>query len=341
VILRPIDEQTVAVVGAASGIGRATALRCARRGARVAVFDNDERGLQSLTDEIRRLGGTAMAVQGDVVDFDAVRAFADRTVNTFGRLDTWIHCAAVLLFATFTDTSVEEFRRVVEVDLMGQVHGAKAAIPHLQAGGGGALIHVSSVEARRAIPYHSAYAAAKHGIDGFIEALRLELQHEDIPISVTEIMPSTINTPLFEKSMTKLGVKGVGYPPAYEPDTVAEAILYAAEHPTREIVVGGAGKTLLALQRLSPRVVDALFLKTAFSLQRSNEPRAEDAPNNLWGPINRYDGVEGDLKEPTFSHSAVTWLDTHPWAKAAATVGAGLGIGAFIASQTKAKEQTG
>jgi NAD(P)-dependent dehydrogenase (short-subunit alcohol dehydrogenase family) len=340
---RPVEEQVVAIAGAASGIGRATALSFAQRGARVAAFDNDARGLQSLAEEIRRVGGELLTRQGDVVEYDALRAFADDTVRAYGRLDTWVHCAAVLIFANFTDTTVEEFRRVVDVDLMGQVYGAKAAIPHLQESGGGALIHVSSVEARRAIPYHSAYAAAKHGITGFVEAMRLELQHQGIPVSVTEIMPSTINTPLFEKSMSKLGVKGMGYPPAYEPGSVAEAILYAAEHPTREIVVGGAGKALVATQRLSPRLVDALFSLTAFSLQRTNQPRSADAPNNLFGPMDRDDGVKGNLneQEPTFSHSAATWLDTHPLAKAAATVGAGLGIGALIAARTRTKDRAG
>jgi NAD(P)-dependent dehydrogenase (short-subunit alcohol dehydrogenase family) len=340
--LRPIEEQVVAVVGAASGIGRATTLRFAQRGARVAIFDNDQHGLNSLADEIRQAGGSVVTAPGDVTDYGAVCAFADQAVRTFGRLDTWVHCAAVLLFANFTDTTVEEFRRVVDVDLMGQVYGAKAAIPHLQESGGGALIHVSSVEAKRAIPYHSAYAAAKHGIDGFVEALRLELRHGGIPISVTEIMPSTINTPLFEKSKTKLGVKGIGYPPAYEPSAVAESILYAAEHPVRDLVVGGAGKMLIATQRLSPRLVDALFSLTAFSLQRTNEPRAADAPNNLFGPLDRYDQVEGTLneQEPTFSHSAATWLDTHPLARAVATVGAGLGIGALLAAQNRSKGRT-
>jgi NAD(P)-dependent dehydrogenase (short-subunit alcohol dehydrogenase family) len=283
------------------------------------------------------MGGEVLTRVGDVTEYEAVRDFADAAAGTYGGLDTWVHCAAVLLFANFTDTTVEEFRRVVEVDLMGQVHGAKAALPHLQREGG-ALIHISSVEAKRAFPYHSAYAAAKHGIDGFVEAMRLELQHQGIPVSVTQIMPSTINTPLFEKSMSRLGVKGQGFPPAYEPSAVAEAILYAAEHPVRDIVVGGAGKMLIATQRISPGLVDALLAKTAFSLQRTNEPRAATAPSNLWEPVDRFDHVEGDLQEPTFSHSTSTWLDTHPWAKAAVTVGAGLGLGAFIASRARREQ---
>jgi NAD(P)-dependent dehydrogenase (short-subunit alcohol dehydrogenase family) len=115
-----------------------------------------------------------------------------------------------------------------------------AALPHIKREGRGALIHISSLEAKRSFPYHSAYAAAKHGIGGFLEALRVELKHEGWPISVTQVMPGTINTPLFDKARTKLGVKPVGLPPIYEPGVVTDVILYAAEHPARDLVAGGA-----------------------------------------------------------------------------------------------------
>src|SRR5215211_3855330 len=110
-----------------------------------------------------------------------------------------------------------------------------AALPHLKRAGRGALIHISSVEAKRSFPFHSAYGASKHGIDGFLEALRVELKHEGWPISVTQVMPGTINTPFFDKGRTKLGVKPVGVPPIYEPETVANMILYAAENPVRDL----------------------------------------------------------------------------------------------------------
>jgi NAD(P)-dependent dehydrogenase (short-subunit alcohol dehydrogenase family) len=122
---------------------------------------------------------------------------------------------------------------------MGQVYGAMAALPHLKREGKGALIHVSSVEAKRSIPLQSAYCASKHGIDGFLEALRVELRHEGWLIGVTQVMQGTINTPFFDKGRTKLGVKAVGVPPIYEPQTVADVILYAAEHPARDLVSGG------------------------------------------------------------------------------------------------------
>src|SRR5215213_8271360 len=138
------------------------------------------------------------------------------------------------------------------------------ALPHLKREGRSALIHISSVEAKRSFPFHSAYAASKHAIDGFLEALRVELRHEGWPISVTQVMPGTINTPFFDKGRTKLGVKPVGVPPIYEPQTVANIILYAAENPARDLVSGGAAQALILNQRLSPRMLDAILTTRGF-----------------------------------------------------------------------------
>ena len=220
----PIEQQVVVVVGASSGIGRETALRFARRGAKLVVSARHAPGLDSLVEEIRRAGGMAVSEPADVTSFDQVRAVADRAVAEYGRLDTWVHLAGVAVYAGFEETTPEEFRRVVDVNLMGQVYGAMAALPHMRRAGRGALIHISSIEARRAFPYHSAYAASKHGIDGFLEALRVELQHEGLPISVTQVLPAGINTPFFNKARTKIGVKPRPLPPLYQPSTVADAV---------------------------------------------------------------------------------------------------------------------
>jgi NAD(P)-dependent dehydrogenase (short-subunit alcohol dehydrogenase family) len=268
----------VALMGASSGIGRETALRFAERGARVVVSARSEEGLNSLVEEVRDKGGQATAIPAEVTDFEQVKAVANAAVEKYGRLDTWVHLAAVGLFATFEQTTPEEFARVIDVNLMGQVYGAMTALPHLKREGRGALIHISSVEAKRSFPFHSAYGASKHGIDGFLEALRVELKHEGWPISVTQVMPATINTPFFDKGRTKLGVKPVGIPPIYEPETVANVILYAAENPARDLVSGGAAQALIINQRLSPRMLDTvLATRAGFSPQLTDEPRSKDA----------------------------------------------------------------
>jgi NAD(P)-dependent dehydrogenase (short-subunit alcohol dehydrogenase family) len=323
--LKPIEEQVVALMGASSGIGRETALRFAQRGAKVVVSARGEEGLRSLVEEVRGKGGEATAVVAEVTDFEQVKAVADRAVEEYGRLDTWVHLAAVGLFATFEQTTSEEFERVIDVNLMGQVYGAMAALPHLKREGRGAMIHISSVEAKRSFPFHSAYGASKHGIDGFLEALRVELKHEGWPISVTQVMPGTINTPFFDKGRTKLGVKPVGIPPTYEPETVANIILYAAENPARDLVSGGAAQMMIINQRLSPRMVDAvLTTRAGFSPQMTEEPRSEEDPDNLYAPIRGHDTAKNGFR--ALSRSLYNWLETHPTVRRGAAVGTAVGL---------------
>src|SRR5215217_2553253 len=325
--LKPVGEQVVALMGASSGIGRETALRFARNGARVVVSARGEEGLDSLVAEIRRGGGEAIAVPADTSEFEQAKAVADRAVEEYGRLDTWVHLAAVGLFATFEQTTPEEFERVIAVNLMGQVYGAMAALPHIKREGGGALIHVSSMGAKRSIPLQSAYCASKHGIDGFLEALRVELRREGFPVSVTQVMPATINTPLFDKARTKLGVKPVAPPPIYQPGIVSEAILHAAENPARDLVVGGAAKAVILSQALSPRLVDVLLRVRGFEVHYTGEPKTEDASDNLFEPIDGYNTVEGSFRDRARPRSLYNWLELHPTVKRGAV--AGMAIGAL------------
>jgi hypothetical protein len=212
---------------------------------------------------------------------------------------------------------------------MGQVYGAMAALPHLKGEGRGALIHISSVEAKRSFPFHSAYGASKHGIDGFLETLRVELKHEGWPISVTQVMPETINTPFFDKGRTKLGVKPVGVPPIYEPETVANVILYAAENPARDLVSGGAAQALILNQRLSPRMLDAILTTRAgFSPQKTDESRSENDPDNLYAPIRGHDTAKNGFR--ALSRSLYNWLEMHPVVRRRVVAGTTLGLFAAL-----------
>ena len=333
--LKPISQQIVAVVGASSGIGRLTALEFAAKGAKVVVSARSQEGLETLVKEIQSQGGEAVAVVADVKNFEQVKAIADKAIEQYGRLDTWVHAAATGILAPFEKITPEEFQQIIDVNLMGQVHGAMAALPHLKREGRGALIHISSMEGRRALPLQSPYCAAKHGVEGFLESLRVELQHEGIPISVTSIKPAVINTPFYNKVQTKLGVKPTGIPPYYEPSLVADAILYVAEHPTRDFIVGDVGKVLDVFQRLSPELLDAILVLVGFQGQMTTEPKSEAAPNNVFEPIQGYDKVEGDFGNLAVP-SVTDWFDKNPpfkWGAIAATT---LGAAAFALLATQA-----
>lgn len=338
--LKPIANQVVVIVGASSGIGREAALRFARQGAKVIVSARSESGLLSLTEEIRQLGGDAISVVADVSVFEQAQAIATQAIAAYGRIDTWVHAAATAVFSTFEHLTPEEFKRVIDVNLMGQVYGAMVALPHLKREGQGALIHISSMEGRRALPFQSAYSSSKHGLEGFLESLRVELQHEGVPISVTSIKPSVINTPFYNKGKTKIGVKPTGILPYYQPSLVADAILHVAEHPTRDFIVGDVGKVLDVLQRASPGLVDALLVAVGFQLQKTDEKKTEDGSNNLYEPAPEYDRVEGD-----FGHlivpSVTDWIDRHipAWGTTTAGVLGVVGLALLALNAFKNEQQ--
>jgi NAD(P)-dependent dehydrogenase (short-subunit alcohol dehydrogenase family) len=288
---KPLDQQVIVVFGASSGIGRVTARLAAERGAQVVAAGRDNEALESLAAEVEP-AKIAIAV-AEATDPAQVRSVADLAIMSFGRIDTWAHVAGVGEYSRFEDMTEDEFRRVIDVDLLGPVWGAKAALPHLR--DGGAFVVVSSEVAKRAFPLASAYSAAKHGVDGFLEAIRLELKHDEVPVSVTQIMPAAVGTPFFENARTRLGVRASGPPPVYSPEKVAEAVLKAAEHGGRDVAVGSAAKVQLAVQRLSPKVMDALTKATAFRAQKSKEPKAP-------GDDALFDAPQGEDRE----HGVVT-----------------------------------
>ncbi|MDQ3871771.1 MAG: SDR family oxidoreductase, partial [Chloroflexota bacterium] len=258
---RPIPEQVVVITGASSGIGRETALELATRQASIVLAARNQEALEEVAREVERIGGQAEVVATDVSGYADVEQLAARAVERFGRVDTWVNNAAVSEYATVEQMTIEEVDRIVQVNLLGQVYGVKAVLPHLVRQGEGTIINVGSALSERAIPLQSVYVATKHAIRGFTDALRLELLKDHPGINVTMIEPSSINTPLFNLARSKMGVKPLPIPPIYEPRVVAEAIAFAAEHPRRTIVVGGSGKFMTLMDRLSPELVDWYMLQ--------------------------------------------------------------------------------
>ncbi len=310
--LKPISQQVVVIVGASTGIGRGAALDFAKQGAKVVAAARNQHALDSLVKQIKAQGGEAVSVVADVADFEQVEAIAQTAIAIFGRIDTWVQNAAVGIVAPFSDTDLDEFRRVIDVTLMGQVYGAKAALPHLKKEGQGSFISISSVEGIRSIPLQSAYSTAKHGVEGFLESIRVELQHEGANINVASIKPAVINTPFYNHARTKVGYKPTGVPPYYDPQLVVAAILYAAEHPTRDYIVGDVGRVLDIAQRLAPGLLDRLLTTPlGFKGQTTDIPKSEQAPDNLFEPMPGYEQADGDYNELTVP-SVSDWARRNP-----------------------------
>lgn len=326
---KPLRDQVIVITGASSGIGRVTAREAAERGARVVLAARNTRDLQTLAEEVVRDGGEALAVATDVADEQQVKSLIEQAVERFGRIDTFVANAAVSTYSEFVDQPLDEFRRVVEVNFFGQVYCAKYALPVLRASAG-AFISVGSTLSDRGVPLQSAYCASKHALKGWIDSLRVELKHRRWPVRVTLIKPSSINTPLFAKARTSLGVQPQPIPPVYDPSLAARAILHAAENDRRDVFVGGAGKALSTAEHASPKLVDVQQLHSGFDAQLTSWPKSADAPDNLFAPV-EYDGGErGEFVQGSRMSSVYQDVAAHS-AAAPALAAAALGAGALIA----------
>lgn len=302
--LKPLKKQVLVITGASSGIGLATARRAAREGASVFLISRNEAALAGLCKEIEQLQGCAAFAAADVGDESQLRIAAEKALERFGRIDTWVNVAGVGVYAPLLATPRAEHERLFRTNYWGVVNASSVAIAHLR---GGAFITVASVVADFGTPLLGAYSASKHAIKGFIDSLRIEILADKIPISITLIKPSGISTPFAEHAATHLPYAGKTPPPAYVPDTVAKAILFAAEHPRREITVGGFGAFEILGAKLFPQLADRLSAwYRPYLIDRSRRPPPS---HNLFSPGRG--GRERGSRERAFEHSLYSKVSLH------------------------------
>ena len=227
----------VVVTGASSGIGRATALAFARRGASVVLAARRESVLVKLAQECESLGGRALPVATDVTDPEAVKQLADKAENTYGGIDVWINNAGTGVFGAFQNSEIALHRRTIEVNLLGTLNGAFAALPVFLRQGRGILINNISIGGWTPTPYAASYTASKFGLRGFTASLRQELsEHPDI--HVCGVFPSMVDTPGFVHGANMSGRKLNPGPFLYQPEDVAATFVRLVSHPTDEVAVG-------------------------------------------------------------------------------------------------------
>ena len=318
----PIDEQVVVITGASSGIGRETARRLGASGASVVLAARNEEGLSEIKDELEASGCTATYVVTDVAEPGQVQYLAQQAVERMGRIDAWVNNAGIGIYGHFADTTPEEMRRVIEVNLLGEMYGSKAALEHMSTRGSGVIVNVSSALARRSVPLLAAYCASKHGITGFSESLRMELQRDFPDIHVVEVLPASMNTPLFEHARSKLGVLPRPLAPVYQPSVVADAILRACTSPQREIFAGGTGKGLEFAQRIAPGAVDWYLRRGNQGEKGQHDDSPDDGRDNIFEPMEGPGATTGRWSSESKASSLYTSVfETHR-TRAAAVVGA-------------------
>jgi NAD(P)-dependent dehydrogenase (short-subunit alcohol dehydrogenase family) len=284
----------VVITGASSGIGRATALAFASKGACIVLAARREKALREVVSECERRGGSAVAVPTDVCDEAAVHELARRALEQYGRIDVWINNAGVALFARFEDSPSDLYRRVLDTNLMGTVHGARAALPRFLEQGSGVLINVASISAFAGQPFGSAYGVSKAAIRAFGQSLREELTGSE-HIHVCTILPSMTDTPIWQNAANYSGHAIHPPRPVSKPEDVAEVIVRLARKPKSEVVVGGAGRFVRLCAAVAPglmeRVSGYLVKKTLFK----DEP-APPSSGNLLAPSPVPASVSGGWK---------------------------------------------
>jgi len=319
--LKPLKDQTIVITGASSGIGRATAREAARHGARLVLASRNKEALEQLTDELKAEGAEAVSVVADVGVPEDHQKIVQAAMLAFGGFETWVNNAGVSIFGKLEEVALEDQRQLFETNYWGVVYGSMAALDELKHRGG-ALINVGSELSDVAIPLQGAYCASKHAVKGFTDALRMELEIEKAPVSVTLIKPGSIDTGYVQHAKNYLDVEPQLPPPLYSPKAVAEAILYAAEHPMRDIYVGGAARAMAAFGQTMPRTADRVLAPKMHQAQRSRQP-AEERQDALW---HSGEPIEGGSSPRTCSSSLYTEFSTR-WRHVAC---AGLGAAAAL-----------
>lgn len=265
-------------------------------------------------------------VVADVGREEDVRRIGETAVKYFGGFDTWVNNAGVSIYGRVLEVSSEDHRRLFETNYWGVVYGSQVAAEHLRARGG-AIITVGSSLSDRAIPLQGTYCASKHAVKGYTDALRMELEDEDAPISVTLIKPSAIDTPYKDHAKNYLPVEPQNPPPVYAPETVAEAILHSAEHTERDVFVGAGGKAISASGNYAPRLTDKVMEAALFDIQQTERPKPPDRKDGLHDAthdLRERGGYDGHVAES----SVYTKASLHPLVTGAILLGSGLALAA-------------
>jgi short-subunit dehydrogenase len=307
----PRRPEIVVITGASAGVGRATAVAFARRGAHIGLLARGREGLEAARHDVEAHGGMAIVVATDVADAREVERAADAVEHELGPIDIWINNAMTSVFSPIHELEADEAKRVTEVTYLGTVYGTMAALRRMRPRDRGTIVQVGSALAYRAIPLQAAYCAAKHAVEGFTESLRCELLHDHSSVRVAMVHLPAMNTPHFSWAKSRLPRKPQPVPPIYQPEVAADAIVWAAHHDRRELQVGWPTAAAIQGNKFLSRFMDDYLARNGFDSQQTNEPVEPDRRDNLWAPLAGDRGSHGTFDDRATSVSPHLWLNTH------------------------------
>lgn len=298
---------TVAITGASAGIGRAIAKAFAKDGARVGLIARSQNALNQVKQEIEQAGGEALVLPCDVSDSAAVEAAAEQLEQSFGDIEIWINCAMVTVFSSVQFITPAEYRRVTDVTYHGCVYGTMAALKHMRLRRKGHIIQVGSALSYRSIPLQSAYCGAKHAMRGFTDSLRAELIHEDMPIHLSMVQLPAFNTPQFNWGCNHTGKNPQPLPPIHDPALAAEAILWTAKNPQREVWVGVPSWKSIIGHKLFPGFLDRYVARKAWEGQFNGPDADPHSPHNLFEPVEQFHSEHGPFDNRSIRKKPMLW----------------------------------
>ncbi len=305
------QREVVVITGASAGVGRATAQLFARRGAHLGLIARGREGLEETRHDVESSGGRAMTFAMDVADAEEVAVAAGQVEQAFGPIDIWVNNAMVSILCPVKELAPDEIRRVTDVTYLGYVYGTLAALKYMLPRDRGVIVQVGSTLAHRAIPLQAPYCGAKHAIRGFTQSLRCELLHDRSRVRVTMVQLPAVNTPQFRWIRSCLPNKPQPVPPIFQPELAAEAIVCAAHHPRRELLVGFSTACFVVGNALFPALGDWYLARTGYRSQQTSEPADPIRRDNLWEPLPLPHTAHGDFDSRAFRIGIQLWITTH------------------------------
>jgi short-subunit dehydrogenase len=321
-------NKVAVVTGASAGVGRAVVRALAARGYDVGLVARGTEGLAGAQREVEAAGRRACAAPADVADHDAVERAAEQIERELGPIDVWVNVAFSNVFAEFTDLTPAEYERITQVTYLGYVWGTMAALRRMLARDRGRIVQVGSALAYRSIPLQAAYCGAKAAIRGFTDSIRTELLHRKSKVTIGMAILPAVNTPQFAWCRSKLPRKAQPVPPIFQPEVIADGVVYLVEHPRRELRIGWSVVKALVAQNLVPGYADRVLAKTGYDAQQTSEPETPGRPDNLDHPLDGDWGAHGSFDSRAASWSSQLWVTTHPRTVGAALAALGAGLAA-------------